>query len=351
MLANFSALMFPSNESMNEQSTQVNLAKVWPGRNRFLFSGRLQCGPVSDVGYNLCLWLTLLAPTTFFFAVPAVYVWNEISPAIVLVIVVLFILTVVLFLASSYLDPGVIPRYEIQVLFGIQDYIRGLFGIPPQPLQSTEKVYLRSDDHRLLVSNTIDNRIFLTDDLIEKDYKYCPTCRIIRPPRASHCSDCDNCVLRFDHHCPFINNCVGQRNYVFFVSFMVSALVLGLMVLFGIILWASKDSNWASPTIIMIVACVVGIPTALFFLVGLGFGSYHIYLACSGKTTREHLTNRPGLANVVSGAPWLQTFSVFKRPPRLFPAMKTTVSIPLWNPDNGEGFTQEMPQLTIDNSV
>ena len=26
--------------------------------------------------------------------------------------------------------------------------------------------------------------------------RFCETCNIIRPPRASHCRDCDNCVLR-----------------------------------------------------------------------------------------------------------------------------------------------------------
>merc|ERR1712070_350162 len=80
-------------------------------------------------------------------------------------------------------------------------------------------------------------------ELTSRGYRWCRTCRIIRPPRASHCPDCDNCVLRFDHHCPFVNNCVGQRNYHFFVGFTSSSVCLALFVLPSLFWWAGKQTS------------------------------------------------------------------------------------------------------------
>jgi len=46
---------------------------------------------------------------------------------------------------------------------------------------------------------------------------FCKKCDIPRPERAHHCVVCQACILRMDHHCPWINNCVGYNNHKYFL--------------------------------------------------------------------------------------------------------------------------------------
>ena len=48
----------------------------------------------------------------------------------------------------------------------------------------------------------------------------CPECKVIRSARSRHCAICNCCVERFDHHCPWVNNCVGIKNHNAFLSFL-----------------------------------------------------------------------------------------------------------------------------------
>lgn len=54
-----------------------------------------------------------------------------------------------------------------------------------------------------------------------KRVRYCKTCKLEKPPKASHCKFCNNCVKKFDHHCFFIGNCIGERNHRSFVVFLL----------------------------------------------------------------------------------------------------------------------------------
>ncbi|XP_010888339.3 palmitoyltransferase ZDHHC23 isoform X1 [Esox lucius] len=59
---------------------------------------------------------------------------------------------------------------------------------------------------------------------------WCSVCRVERPPRAGHCRICGVCILRLDHHCVWINSCVGQANHR---SFLLTLLLFLLTSLYG----------------------------------------------------------------------------------------------------------------------
>lgn len=62
--------------------------------------------------------------------------------------------------------------------------------------------------------------LYEPDNVIFGEDNICRTCNISKPPRSKHCRCCDHCVHRFDHHCQWVNNCIGGENYRWFLQFL-----------------------------------------------------------------------------------------------------------------------------------
>lgn len=137
---------------------------------------------------------------------------------------------------------------------------------------------------------------------------FCRKCNLPKPPRAHHCSCCKRCVLKMDHHCPWVANCVGLLNQSYFILFlfytavgcMIVAIVCAPRAMAGFAFHPYADLQAA------VGALVVGC-TALAFAIALGaFGGFHLYLAMANLTTVES-AYPPRYARANGSVPWARS--------------------------------------------
>lgn len=62
----------------------------------------------------------------------------------------------------------------------------------------------------------------------DKFIKRCEHCKCVKPPRSHHCSQCQRCVVRMDHHCIWIGNCVGLHNMKPFLLFLFYSVITAI---------------------------------------------------------------------------------------------------------------------------
>ncbi|XP_077919939.1 palmitoyltransferase ZDHHC7 isoform X2 [Halichoerus grypus] len=131
----------------------------------------------------------------------------------------------------------------------------------------------------------------------------CPKCCCIKPERAHHCSICKRCIRKMDHHCPWVNNCVGEKNQRFFVLF---TMYIALSSVHALILCG-----------LQFVSCVRGQWTVMF--------GTQIHSICNDETEIERLkSEKPtwerrlrweGMRSVFGGPPsllWMNPFVGFR---------------------------------------
>ena len=82
--------------------------------------------------------------------------------------------------------------------------------------------------------------LYKFDDIMFFDNNKCKSCEVEKPARSKHCKVCDHCVEKFDHHCIWINQCAGRKNYKWFLLFLflhllvcAYAFIAGIAIFFG----------------------------------------------------------------------------------------------------------------------
>ncbi|XP_004476829.2 palmitoyltransferase ZDHHC3 isoform X3 [Dasypus novemcinctus] len=127
----------------------------------------------------------------------------------------------------------------------------------------------------------------------------CPKCCSIKPDRAHHCSVCKRCIRKMDHHCPWVNNCVGENNQKYFVLFTMYIALISLhaliMVGFHFLHCFEEDwtkcSSFSPPTtvILLILLCFEGLLFLIFTSVMFGT---QVHSICTDETTIERLKRK-----------------------------------------------------------
>lgn len=203
----------------------------------------------------------IILPIVLYSIFEAYWLWHKVSPAVVILFCYCWLQTFSNCLKAALLDPGVLPK-NIHITDGLDKD-----GLP----------------------NEYHNWIELPGPMdklgnIQNVYmKYCDSCYIWRPVRASHCSKCGVCIGNMDHHCPWLGNCIGQRNYWYFLNFLTFAVITCIYLLitsfYKISVTGIDTSKW---TLFIGIYSSCCLPYMILLLI------FHICLGLTGITTREY---------------------------------------------------------------
>lgn len=249
--------------------------KIFPGRVTFCCDGRLH---TSKNWLMIPFVLSLIVvPTGLHLGFDGVYLTEQATVAVPLLGAFILVLTIINYLITAFMDPGYLPRNTPEEIIKLEkeNNITVDLSGAYYPTPKNKTVNVKGCDY---------------------DSKFCTTCKFYRPPRAVHCSTCNMCVERFDHHCPFVSNCVGKRNYRFFYLFLVFG---SLLCLYGTAASAAafglriRDIQPVGKAFeYSVVSILVGVLSFFLGLNLIGMAGAHTSFTCFEKTTNERIKSR-----------------------------------------------------------
>eukprot|EP00928_Gymnodinium_smaydae_P088313 TRINITY_DN72419_c0_g1_i1.p1 TRINITY_DN72419_c0_g1~~TRINITY_DN72419_c0_g1_i1.p1 ORF type:complete len:439 (-),score=100.91 TRINITY_DN72419_c0_g1_i1:242-1558(-) len=131
----------------------------------------------------------------------------------------------------------------------------------------------------------------------EEDLFQCRFCNVPVIFDSKHCFECNKCVQGFDHHCPWLNNCIGSRNYRYFLVANWGVLAMFGM-LSGVLTWQVylyfNDGDFHTvfglpASLLVTVLVVANVFNSVFWLLDVTLVGFHCYLCANGITTYDYL--------------------------------------------------------------
>jgi len=155
------------------------------------------------------------------------------------------------------------------------------------------------------------------------DLRWCRRSGAVKPPRAHYCSTCDRLVLKMDHHCPWVANCVGYANYKAFClllayGWLATALVAAWWLPLAAGWWAPLPGGGAPNDVFLFgrlgVADFLGLVLCLSFFATLSlFAGAHAWLVLKGRTTLESSLMNDGAFDFGAARNWALVFGARPR--------------------------------------
>jgi hypothetical protein len=236
------------------------------------------------------------------------HLWNDKHPLVMIFFFLLLSVSECLFLPSAW-----------YIMSHTQKTISTIFIILPYLFlwicAASDPGYITPANHSHKMT------LFPYDFTIFHPGHACQTCRLLKPARSKHCSICKSCVSRMDHHCIFINNCVGEGNQRWFLLLLLTTALLttwatyvGTVLLSDIVraeipawnllgrgfTWAQYWHVWGWMLQEKTRMGAVTLLTLLTSPLVWGLLGYHIYLIWAGTTTNESMKWSDWQAEMVS---------------------------------------------------